>query len=48
LGYATTVHTAQGITADAVPGLITGHESRQQLYTMLMRGRTANHLYVPP
>jgi hypothetical protein len=28
-------------------GLATGHESRQQLYTMLTRGRSANHLYVP-
>ena len=27
-------------------GLATGAESRQQLYTMLTRGRTANHLYL--
>ena len=27
-------------------GLATGQESRQQLYTMLTRGRTANHLYL--
>ena len=27
-------------------GLLTGQESRQQLYTMLTRGRTANHLYL--
>ena len=27
-------------------GVVTGVESRQQLYTMLSRGRTANHLYV--
>ena len=27
-------------------GLITGQESRQQLYTMLTRGRAANHLYL--
>ena len=46
LGYASTVHTAQGVTADAMHGLVTGRESRQQLYTMLTRGRTANHLYV--
>ena len=26
-------------------GLLTGQESRQQLYTMLTRGRAANHLY---
>ena len=46
LGYATTVHTAQGVTADTMHGVVTGEESRQQLYTMLTRGRTANHLYV--
>jgi hypothetical protein len=28
-------------------GLATGQESRQQLYTMLTRGRVANHLYLP-
>jgi AAA domain/TrwC relaxase len=39
LGYATTVHTAQGVTADTMHGLATGKESRQQLYTMLTRGR---------
>ena len=38
LGYATTVHTAQGVTADTMHGVVTGHESRQQLYTMLTRG----------
>jgi len=27
-------------------GLLTGQESRQQLYTMLTRGRQANHLYL--
>jgi hypothetical protein len=27
-------------------GLATGEEYRQQLYTMLTRGRTANHLYL--
>jgi hypothetical protein len=46
LGYATTVHTAQGVTADTMHGIVTGEESRQQLYTMLTRGRTANHVYV--
>jgi conjugative relaxase-like TrwC/TraI family protein len=46
LGYATTVHTAQGVTADTMHGAVIGGESRQQLYTMLTRGRTANHLYV--
>jgi ATP-dependent exoDNAse (exonuclease V) alpha subunit len=46
LGYATTMHTAQGVTADTMHGLVTGGESRQQLYTMVTRGRTANHIYV--
>jgi hypothetical protein len=46
LGYATTIHAAQGVTADTVHGLVTGMESRQQLYTMLTRGRAANHLYL--
>jgi conjugative relaxase-like TrwC/TraI family protein len=47
LGYATTVHTAQGVTVDTMHGLATGAEDRQVLYTMLTRGRTANHLYLP-
>jgi conjugative relaxase-like TrwC/TraI family protein len=46
LGYATTVHTAQGVTADTMHGVVTGEESRQPLYTMLTRGRTANHVYL--
>ena len=46
LGYATTIHSAQGISADKMHGLVTGQESRQQLYTMLTRGRHANHLYL--
>jgi hypothetical protein len=46
LGYASTIHAAQGVSADTMYGLLTGQESRQQLYTMLTRGRTANHLYL--
>jgi hypothetical protein len=46
LGYATTIHSAQGVSADTMHGLVTGQESRQQLYTMLTRGRAANHLYL--
>jgi conjugative relaxase-like TrwC/TraI family protein len=46
LGYATTIHSAQGVSADTMHGLATGQESRQQLYTMLTRGRVANHLYL--
>jgi hypothetical protein len=46
LGYAATVHGAQGLGADTMHGAVTGEESRQQLYTMLTRGRAANHVYV--
>jgi ATP-dependent exoDNAse (exonuclease V) alpha subunit len=46
LGYATTVYTAQGVTADTMHGVVIGEESRQRLYTMLTRGRSANHVYV--
>jgi hypothetical protein len=46
LGYATTIHSAQGVSADTMHGLLTGQESRQQLYTMLTRGRHADHLYL--
>jgi hypothetical protein len=38
LGYATTIHGAQGISVDTMHGLATGAETRQQLYTMLTRG----------
>ena len=46
LGYACTIHTVQGVTADTMHGLATGTESRQQLYTMLTRGKVANHVYL--
>jgi DNA primase catalytic core len=46
LGYACTVHTAQGVTADTMHGLATGSESRQQIYTMMTRGAHANHVYL--
>jgi hypothetical protein len=46
LGYAATVHAAQGVSADTMHGLLTGRESRQQLYTMVTRGRYANDLYL--
>ena len=42
LGYATTIHSAQGVSAGTVHGLVTGQESRQQLYAMLTRGRHLN------
>lgn len=46
LGYACTIHSAQGVSVDTVHGVATGEESRQQLYTMLTRGRHANHLWL--
>ena len=46
LGYASTIHAAQGVSADTMHGLLSGQESRQQLYTMLTRGRAGNHLYL--
>lgn len=46
LGYATTIHAAQGVTADTCHGLLTGQESRQRAYTMLTRGRHANHAWI--
>ena len=46
LGYATSIHGAQGLTSDTMHGLASGEESRQDIYTMLTRGRQANHLYL--
>lgn len=46
LGYAATIHTAQGVTAEASHTLLTGAESRQLAYTAMTRGRQANHLYL--
>ena len=46
LGYASTVHTAQGITTGVVHGIVTGTEDRQLLYTMLTRGRVENHAHI--
>ena len=46
LGYATTVHAAQGITVDTAHTVVTGDQTRQVLYVALSRGRTANHLYL--
>lgn len=46
LGYATTVHTAQGVSVDTMHGIMTGDEPRQQFYTMMTRGRSGNHAYL--
>ena len=46
LGYAATVHAAQGVTADTCHAVATGDETRQQLYVAMTRGRHANHLHL--
>lgn len=46
LGYATTVHTAQGVTAEVTRLVATGAEARQLLYVGMTRGQLANHLYL--
>ena len=46
LGYARTVHGAQGLTADTAHSVVTGAESRQLLYVAVTRGRGSNTLYV--
>jgi len=46
LGYATTVHTAQGVSVDTMHALASGQETRQQFYTMMTRGALGNHLYL--
>ncbi|WP_228541595.1 MobF family relaxase [Nocardia sp. XZ_19_369] len=47
LGYATTIDSAQGITAETCHVALTGSESLQQLYVAITRGIYANHVYVP-
>ncbi|WP_233488955.1 MobF family relaxase [Blastococcus sp. TF02-09] len=46
LGYATTVHGAQGVTADTCYAVASGTETRQLLYVALTRGRHANHVFL--
>jgi hypothetical protein len=46
LGYATTVHLAQGSTAGSCHVVLTGEETRETLYVAMSRGRQANHLYL--
>jgi AAA domain len=46
LGYASTIHGAQGATVDTTHTVLTRAESRQALYVALSRGRAANHLYL--
>ncbi|MFI7525628.1 MobF family relaxase [Nocardia salmonicida] len=46
LGYAATIDSAQGITADSCHVAMSGCESRQQFYVAMTRGRQANHAYI--
>jgi hypothetical protein len=48
LGYATTVHRAQGSTVDTAHAILDPQSAtRELLYVALTRGRSANHVYVP-
>ena len=46
LGYASTVHAAQGMTVDTAHAVVSGDETRQLLYVAMTRGRRSNHVYV--
>ncbi|MEV6404142.1 MobF family relaxase [Streptomyces bobili] len=46
LGYATTVHRAQGVTVERCHGLLTERTSRGSAYVAATRGRSSNQLYV--
>ncbi|MGW9596931.1 MobF family relaxase [Streptomyces chartreusis] len=46
LGYAATVHRAQGITVDTSHGLAGPRTSRESAYVQLSRGARTNRLYV--
>ena len=46
LGYATTVHRAQGMTVDTAHVLVDASMCRESLYVAMSRGRTGNHAYV--
>ncbi|KAA0098185.1 AAA family ATPase [Mycolicibacterium sp. P1-18] len=45
-GYATTVHTAQGVTADATHAVLGENTSRSMLYVAMTRARDANTAYL--
>jgi hypothetical protein len=46
LGYASTVHAAQGLTVDTSHGVVTSATSLNSLYVQATRGRATNKLYV--
>lgn len=46
LGYAATVHAAQGVTADEACALLGERASRAMAYVAMTRGRYANHVFI--
>jgi conjugative relaxase-like TrwC/TraI family protein len=46
LGYAATVHSAQGVTADTSHAVIGETASRATAYVAMSRGRDDNHVYI--
>ena len=46
LGYACTIHAAQGVSCDTTHTVATPELTRQQLYTMATRGRISNHIWL--
>ncbi|WP_136571307.1 MobF family relaxase [Nocardioides sp. GY 10127] len=46
LGYASTVHAAQGLTVDTTHAVLSGRETRELVYVGMTRGRRANHAYL--
>ena len=46
LGYATTIHRAQGLTADVSIAVLKPGVTREAAYVAMTRGRAANHAYV--
>jgi conjugative relaxase-like TrwC/TraI family protein len=46
LGYAATVHSAQGVTADTAHAIVGENASRAMLYVAMTRGRATNHAYI--
>ena len=45
-GYAVTVHSAQGVTAERTHAVLGENTSRNLLYVALTRGRDTNHVYL--
>jgi conjugative relaxase-like TrwC/TraI family protein len=46
LGYAATVHSAQGVTADTAHAILGDGASRAMAYVAMTRGRNTNHAYL--